>query len=65
MSPLIDEDALREWTGFHQSQRLMRWLVDNGIPFLRGRDGRVITTQGAVDAVLLQRQTTGEPIEFD
>ena len=59
---LINQEALKNWTGISQPKRLMRWLTDNGINYLNAPGG-IVTTQAAVDAALL-KDSANDPVEF-
>lgn len=65
-SPLLQQDHLLEWTGFRRPGDLEKWLRENGVPYRRGRGGRLITTQAAVDAVLIGGNdvTLNEPFDI-
>lgn len=64
-APLLDEDALKAWSGYSQRARLEEWLRERKIPYTRGQGGRICTTQAAIDAALMGRPAAAEPeIDF-
>ena len=49
---LIKEDQLKDWTGFKQQKLLIDFLIENNIPFFRGKGGEVITTIQQIDSTM-------------
>lgn len=52
MSALLNEDDLKNWTGFEQRKKLEDFLRLNKISFTYGKGNRIVTTQGAIDRAL-------------
>lgn len=52
---LLDEDHLLAWCGYKRPSDLRRFLEHNRIRYLIGKEGRICTTQAAVDAVLVAK----------
>lgn len=51
---IIEQERLMQITGAKQKAALRRYLRKAGIPF-KEPNGRIFTTQGAIDAVLVGR----------
>lgn len=51
-SILIDSEQLQKATGYDRPGDLEKCLRKNGIPFVRGRSGRIFTTAEAVNQAL-------------
>ncbi|MCW7556442.1 hypothetical protein NX722_28645 [Endozoicomonas gorgoniicola] len=49
---LIKEAQLKDWTGFKQQKPLIDFLIENNIPFARGKGGEIITTINQIDTTL-------------
>ena len=49
---LIDSEQLQKATGYDRPGDLEKCLRKNGIPFVRGRSGRIFTTAEAVNQAL-------------
>ncbi len=58
---LYNLEALKEWTGFDQRARVIRWLDENGIKWHKGKGGQPLTTLTQIDASFENRH---EEIEF-
>jgi hypothetical protein len=48
----LTADELAEWTGYKRPSAQMRWLRDNGLPFMVGGDGLPKVLRRAVEARL-------------
>lgn len=53
MSALLNEDDLRNWTGFEQRKKLEDFLRANKISYTYGKGNKIVTTQGAIDRALI------------
>jgi len=47
-------DDLKQVTGLQQPAAVRRWLEERGIPYLTRQDGKPITREAVVDAVLMR-----------
>ena len=56
MSRLLDEEALKEWSGHQQRSKLEVWLKHNQIALTFGKGNKLISTEAAVNRALM-----GEP----
>lgn len=49
---LVSEEQLMDWTGYQTAGYVESWLIRNGIKYLRGNHGRLITTEEAINEAL-------------
>ncbi|HVT35661.1 MAG TPA: DUF4224 domain-containing protein [Nevskiaceae bacterium] len=49
-SAIVQEEELLKSTGFEKRGWLENWLREQGIEYFRGKDGRVFTTVGLLEA---------------
>jgi hypothetical protein len=50
---LINADALSSWLGYTRDADIARWLREHHIPYWYGKDRRPVTTQAAIDKMLV------------
>lgn len=43
-----DATKLKQFSGYEQPARIIRWLQDNGIPFILNKDREPVTTEECV-----------------
>lgn len=48
----IEQDTLSRLTGYAKSAEIAAFLAKNGVPFFRGKRGKVFTTVAAVNSAL-------------
>jgi hypothetical protein len=62
---IVTQEQLAEATGYRQRAAIKRWLRRRKIPFTEGKDGRLVTTQAALDAALCREiKTTPDFSDF-
>lgn len=59
--PLVNQDQLKELTGYERPGDQMRWLDRHGIKYTKRRDGTPVTTWGLVEAGLTDAGSEIEP----
>ncbi len=47
---LLTEQELSEWCGYKRQGDIEKFLIKEGIKFFRGKDGKLLTTHGLIDA---------------
>ncbi|WP_422461770.1 MULTISPECIES: hypothetical protein [unclassified Endozoicomonas] len=67
MDALISQPDLMEWPGIKQKTALIKWMIQNRIPFYYGRNGEVVTTYAAINQPLIgtePQQPKKQPLKF-
>ncbi len=64
MSNLISSAEICEWLGYARDADVARWLQRHRIPYWYGKNHRPVTTQTAIDRVLIGEEGADE-IEFE
>ena len=59
---LLTESELCEWLGFQRRSALEKWMRQQGIPIIYGKQGRICTTLEAVNKAIIGEST--DRIEF-
>lgn len=64
---IVEEEALLQATGYADRGWLERWLRANRVKYFRGKDDRLFTTIGLLEASKLDKDPAGgsrRPISF-
>lgn len=62
---LVKQEALEHWLGYKRSADIEKWLLEQGIKYGRSRNGKIVTTQHAIDNSFSTGSTSQPAIEFD
>lgn len=58
MSGPVQQEQLLEWVGYQRPGDLMKWLDSRKIKYTQGKDGRICTTEEAINDALFKQPTT-------
>ena len=61
---LVTLDRLKTWLGYEKRGAVVRWLNENRVRWLPGKDGRPVTTVSAINAAL-SRDVDGDLDDID
>ena len=62
---LIKQDTLEHWLDYKRSSDIEKWLLENGIQYAKSRNGKIVTTQHAIDNSFSTDNTSHPSVEFD
>ncbi len=64
MSSLVSTEDLMKVTGYKTAGHIATWLQKNHIPYIRGKEGNIITTIDKINDALDGEKKQMKPIEF-